>query len=48
MDFGISGAYYADYDGILDRYNCVADTNKIPRSDSGYILNFNVNPYIIK
>lgn len=48
VDFGISGAYYADYDGILDRYNCVADTNKIPRSDSGYILNFNVNPYIIR
>lgn len=48
VDFGISGAYYADYDGILDRYNCVADMNKIPRSDSGYMLCFNVDPYIVK
>lgn len=48
VDFGISGAYYADYDGVLDRYNCVADTSKIPRMDSGYMLCFNVDPYIIK
>lgn len=48
IDFGISGAYFADYDGVLDRYNCVADTNKIPRSDSGYMLCFNVDPYIVK
>lgn len=48
VDFGISGAYYADYDGVLDRYNCVRDPNKIPRSDSGYMLCFNVDPYILK
>lgn len=48
IDFGIVGAYYADYDGVLDRYNCVRDMNKIPRSDSGYMLCFNVDPYIVK
>ena len=48
VDFGISGAYYADYDGVLDRYNCVKDPNKIPRSDSGWMLCFNVDPYIVK
>lgn len=48
VDFGISGAYFADYDGVLDRYNCVRDLNKIPRSDSGYMLCFNVDPYILK
>lgn len=48
VDFGIIGAYYADYDGLLDRYNCIIDTNKIPRSNSGYMLCFNINPCIIK
>ena len=49
VDFGIRGAYYADFDGVLDRYNCIRDTNKIPRSDSGYILTFdNIDPCIIK
>lgn len=48
VDFGIAGAYYADYDGLLDRYNCVKDESKIPRSDSGYMLCFNVDPYIVK
>lgn len=49
IDFGISGAYYANWDGNLDRFNCVRDPNKIPRSDSGYILGFdNIDPCIIK
>ena len=49
IDFGIDGAYYADYDSVLDRFNCIADPNRIPRSDSGYILYFdNIDPCIIK
>ena len=48
IDFGIAGAYHTDYDGLLDEYNCVRDPEKIPRSDSGYMLCFNVDPYIVK
>ena len=48
IDFGISGAYYADFDDVLDRYNCVADPGTIPRSESGYMLCFNVDPFIWK
>lgn len=48
IDFGIAGAYHTDYDGLLDRYNCVRDPEKIPRSDSGYMLCFNVDPFIVK
>ena len=49
VDFGISGACYADYDSILDRFNCISDPNKIPKSNSGYILGFdNIDPCIVK
>ena len=48
IDFGIFGAYYADPDGVLDRYNSVNNADKIPRSDSGYMLMFNVDPFVIR
>ena len=48
IDFGIAGAYYADYDGVLDRYNCVINPNDIPWSISGFMLCFNVDPFVIK
>ena len=49
IDFGIGGAYYANWDGNLDKFNCVRDPNQIPRSDSGYLLGFdNIDPCIIK
>lgn len=43
IDFGISGAYFIDYDNILDCYNCIRDKNKIPRPNGGFILCFNAD-----
>ena len=43
IDFGITGAYFIDYDNVLDCYNCIRDKSKIPRPNGGFILCFNAD-----